>query len=337
MSDFKCTIIMSNYNQAKYIEKAINSVLIQKTNFSWLLIITDDYSTKDNSVEIIKNYADKYPDKIKILLNTENGRYLKNILRAKAITKTEYFCLLDADDYWIDTNYLQDAVNFLDNNPDYVIYSRNVICKEENGSEHLFISPKVPISNYNINDYFNHIINITQTTGTFFRNVIFKNGIPKIMENAVGSISERSFEGDFDRYIMHLKYGKAHYEPKPVGVYRILTSGIWSKLCDYEQQLIQAQCNFDYNTYFDNKYKDFFVNETYKNLLKIFDCLAHMDQDYFFSKNAKRMFLNALNFCSQNRQLILIKREKYKKIFKYKFLLFVYKKLKKYLIKKGLA
>lgn len=94
--DYKLTIIMSNYNQEQYIEKAIESVLAQKTNFDWQLIITDDNSVKDNSVEIIKKYAEKYPEKIVALLNKENGRYLKNVLRAKAITKTPYFTLLDA-------------------------------------------------------------------------------------------------------------------------------------------------------------------------------------------------------------------------------------------------
>ena len=63
----KVTIIMSNYNQEKFIEQAIESVLAQETDFDWQLIITDDHSTKDNSVEIIKRYAEKYPDKIKAL------------------------------------------------------------------------------------------------------------------------------------------------------------------------------------------------------------------------------------------------------------------------------
>ena len=47
---YKVTIIMSNYNQEKYISQAIESVLNQKTNFPFQLIITDDFSTKDNSI-----------------------------------------------------------------------------------------------------------------------------------------------------------------------------------------------------------------------------------------------------------------------------------------------
>ena len=108
--DYKLTIIMSNYNQANLIGGAIDSVLAQKTNFPFQLIITDDNSVKDDSVNVLKQYEKKYPDIIKVLYNKENGRYLKNVLRAKAITKTPYFTLLDADDYWTDENYLQNAL-----------------------------------------------------------------------------------------------------------------------------------------------------------------------------------------------------------------------------------
>ena len=56
---YKVTIIMSNYNQEKYISQAIESVLNQKTNFPFQLIITDDFSTKDNSIKIIKEFEKK--------------------------------------------------------------------------------------------------------------------------------------------------------------------------------------------------------------------------------------------------------------------------------------
>ena len=48
MDEIKLTIIMSNYNQEQYIEKAIESVLMQNVNFKYKLLITDDFSQKDN-------------------------------------------------------------------------------------------------------------------------------------------------------------------------------------------------------------------------------------------------------------------------------------------------
>lgn len=327
---------MSNYNQEKYISQAIESVLNQKTNFPFQLIITDDFSTKDNSIKIIKEFEKKEPNIIKVLYNKENGRYLKNILRAKAITKTPYFCLLDADDYWIDENYLQSAVDFLDSHSDYVIYSRNVICKTEKNEESFFVPTNIPISSFTIDNYISGNISITQTTGSFFRNVIFINGIPEIMKNAVGTISERSFEGDFDRYIMHLKYGKAYYNPKPCGVYRILSSGIWSHLSNFEKTIIQAQAYIDYNDYYENKYKASFIKKAYIDLKNAFNTALTDDELNNTEEIYKEMFFNVLQKCSQEKDIILFKNIQQMKIkFKYKILLKLYRYCKKKLLKKG--
>lgn len=339
--DCKVTVIMSNYNQEKYVSCAIESVLNQKVDFAFQLIITDDFSTKDRSLEIIKRYEAQYPEKIKVLYNQENGGYLKNVLRAKAITKTPYFCLLDADDCWTDMNYLQDAVDFLDSHLDYVIYSRNVVCQSEDGSEHLFVLKNIPASDFTLDDYFKHSICMTQTTGTFFRNVIFINGVPNIMEKAVGTISERSFEGDFDRYLMHLKYGKAHYDPKPSGIYRLLTSGIWSRLTEFEKNIIQAQCYLDYNAYFEDKYDAFFSNEAYKTLSCCVTALNELNQDFSLSDLHREMFFNVASWLHKKRKLISafddVKPNGKKVKLKYRILLFIYDKMRKRLRKKGLV
>lgn len=270
---YKLTIIMSSYNQEKTIRQSIDSVLMQNVNFGYKLIITDDCSKLDNTVNIIQEYEKKYPDIIRPIYNQKNGRYLANILRAKAITKTKYFCLLDADDYWTDPNFLQRAYDFLEQHDDFVIYSENISCLYDDKTEKTFVDINKESGSFDLNDYFKDRIPITQTTGTFFRNVIFINGIPSIMQDAVGTDSERSFEGDFDRYIMHLKYGKSYYNNQICGVYRIFADGIWSRLNDIQQKIIQAQCWYDYNRYFENVYKDFFYSKLYFTLLDILNTI----------------------------------------------------------------
>lgn len=304
--EYKITIIMSNYNQEKYIKQAIESVISQNTDFEWQLIITDDNSTKDNSIDIIKEYERLYPENIVALYNKENGKYLKNVLRAKSITKTEYFCLLDADYYWIDNNYLQDGVDWLDCHKDFTIYQRNVICKSEYGKDTLFIPKNIKESDYTLEDYFNNNIVITQTVGAIFRNVIFKNGIPTIMTNAVNTISERSFEGDTDRFIMHIKYGKAHYNPTPSGVYRLLPSGIWNNLSAFEQHIINAQCYLDYNEYYEYKYNSFFMNAAYREFLHCVELLSKLElsESAFANELDKKRFFNVLMQCLANKDIL---------------------------------
>ncbi len=331
----KLTVIMSNYNQAALLPTAVESFLKQKTNFPVRLIITDDCSTKDNSVEIINDYVKKYPDKITALLNDENGRYLKNILRAKSITKSEYFCLLDSDDYWTDENYLQDAVDFLDANPDFVIYSRNVTCLTESGQTYPFIPDSCPNQDFDLNNYFNDNIVISQTTGTVFRNVIFANGVPSIMSDAIGTISERSFEGDFDRYLMHLKYGRAHFVNKSSGVYRILSSGIWCRLSDFDKCAIQAQCFLDYNEYFDRKYNNFFISRAYTEWCKCVKILRDSKAPINITPDGQQIFFAVFNACMQN--IDLITPAKRPKKLRHRIMLKIYNKLNRKLSGRGLV
>ncbi len=49
--EYKLTVIISHYNQEEYIKQSVDSDLMQKTNFPFQLIITDDNSAKDNRVQ----------------------------------------------------------------------------------------------------------------------------------------------------------------------------------------------------------------------------------------------------------------------------------------------
>ena len=59
------------YNHEKYIRKALESFILQKTSFRFEVIVHDDAST-DNTAAIIREYAQKYPDIIKPIIQTEN-------------------------------------------------------------------------------------------------------------------------------------------------------------------------------------------------------------------------------------------------------------------------
>lgn len=66
MSQYKVSVIMASYNGEKYISDAIQSLLDQ-TFQDWELVVCDDCST-DNTYQILKGYAEKYPDKFQVLL-----------------------------------------------------------------------------------------------------------------------------------------------------------------------------------------------------------------------------------------------------------------------------
>lgn len=108
------------YNHEKYIRRMIESVLVQKTNFPFQIVIHDDAST-DKTAEIIQEYADKYPQIIIPILEEENqysklGCSMERVMDPH--TTGRYCCELEGDDYWIDNNKLQEQYQFLLTHPD---------------------------------------------------------------------------------------------------------------------------------------------------------------------------------------------------------------------------
>jgi glycosyltransferase involved in cell wall biosynthesis len=120
------------YNQEKYIGKAIESVLMQEVNFDYEIVIADDYST-DRTREIIIDYAKKYPQIIKLILQEKNVGMVINSKHLKLACCGKYRANLEGDDYWISTKRLQKQVDFLENNPEYVAVGGILISVNDEG------------------------------------------------------------------------------------------------------------------------------------------------------------------------------------------------------------
>lgn len=126
------------YNHEPYIRQCLEGFIIQKTSFPFIAIVHDDAST-DKTAEIIEEYALKYPDIIKPILEKENqyskhdgslGRILNNAIPESV----KYIAMCEGDDYWIDPNKLQKQVDFLESNPEFgMVYGKvHTWLQEEN-------------------------------------------------------------------------------------------------------------------------------------------------------------------------------------------------------------
>lgn len=137
-----CTALLISYNHSKYIKKAIESVLEQKTDYNYIIKIFDDASS-DGTQEIIKEYANKYPDKIIPYLNTQNIGAQENIWNAYKSVDTKYCILLECDDYWCDNKKLQMQIEALEQHPECSFCGHNTLIKtlDENSREY----PDIPI------------------------------------------------------------------------------------------------------------------------------------------------------------------------------------------------
>ena len=113
------SIICNTYNQEKYIADALESFIMQKTEFKYEILVHDDAST-DNTPNIIKEYELKYQDIIKPIYQKEN-KYSQNISIGKNYQypriKGKYVALCEGDDFWTDSNKLQKQVEELERHP----------------------------------------------------------------------------------------------------------------------------------------------------------------------------------------------------------------------------
>jgi len=117
----KVTVICMAYNHEKYIKDALEGFVKQKTNFDYEVLVHDDAST-DATASIIKEYARRYPDIIKPILQTVNQDSQGIDFFAEymvPMAQGEYFARCEGDDYWTDENKLQLQVDFLDQHPEY--------------------------------------------------------------------------------------------------------------------------------------------------------------------------------------------------------------------------
>ena len=136
MSEVLLTALIVAYNHKNSIAKAIESVLEQKTNFKFQIWVLDDAST-DGTSDIIKEYANKYPDKITHVLREKNLGGIQNVFQAVSKIDTKYYSTLEGDDYWTDENKLQIQVDILENNPDCSFCAHNTLKKYPTNENHI--------------------------------------------------------------------------------------------------------------------------------------------------------------------------------------------------------
>lgn len=115
MSKVLVSIVCTNYNKGDWIAEAIESFLRQKVNFEYEILLIDDKST-DQSLEIIKEYAKKYPEKIRAFYNKKNLGITKTWIKICKEARGKYIARCDGDDYWIDDKKLQKQVDALEKN-----------------------------------------------------------------------------------------------------------------------------------------------------------------------------------------------------------------------------
>ena len=264
------------YNHESFIRECLDGFIMQKTSFPFVAIVHDDASI-DKTADIIREYADKYPEIIKPIYESEN-QYSKGLHRqimesAIARYNPKYIAFCEGDDYWIDAYKLQKQVNFLEEHPDYGFSYTNA--KGFDQSKNSFYDMK--LRGFSGMLYDSKLKNdIDMWTLTFLCRAELFFSRPKLDPNKV-------FCGDRLMFFHICRLSKGFYLPEETSVYRKLrnsASHFTSRTKEVRFRYLCAQTVL----YFLNKYPpkieaDIFRKKYSFRLIPY--CLWHHDRDAF--------------------------------------------------------
>lgn len=116
MSPPRVSVIITSYNQERYLKEAIESV-VQQSFKAHEVIIADDHSTKDDSVGVIRDYVARYPGWVHGIFHDENIGIPKNRNSALQMVTGDYVAVLDGDDRLL-PNFIERHLKALAENSD---------------------------------------------------------------------------------------------------------------------------------------------------------------------------------------------------------------------------
>lgn len=124
------SVIVCTYQHAPFIADCLESIIRQKTDFPFEIVIGEDGS-RDGTREICMEFAEKYPELIRLFLRDRRlsqlfdrrGRFVRllNGIWTRDSGRGKYIAFCEGDDYWIDPQKLQKQTEFMESHADAVM------------------------------------------------------------------------------------------------------------------------------------------------------------------------------------------------------------------------
>lgn len=223
------------YNHEPFLRQCLDGFVMQQTTFPFEAIVHDDAST-DGSAAIIREYAEKYPDIIKPIYETENQYHkhdasIGRAIRAVMHPDTKYIAECEGDDYWTDPLKLQKQVDILETHPDCTIVFCKVKTITKDGNPRTWTIPcaesRIPCGEITLDDYMKE--EYYYARWTFHTSAFCYRKSCLELHNQLRSTLYRNFPfGDQPLLLSCLFQGKGFYIPDYTGCYRTGSGGFFS-------------------------------------------------------------------------------------------------------------
>ena len=126
------SVVVTAYKFENYIVECVNSILLQKTNFEFEILIRDDFSGDRTNELLIENFS--ADSRVIILESKENVGVYDNFSILLKTSKGKYISFIDGDDYLNNPNKLQMQIDFLEGNTDYIMHSTGYVSLMPDGT-----------------------------------------------------------------------------------------------------------------------------------------------------------------------------------------------------------
>ena len=247
------SVFVMVYNQEAFLEECLKGMLMQQCNFNFEIVVGEDCSS-DNSREILVDYQNKYPGKFKLLLHKTNIGAFKNQMEVFKNCKGKFIAMCEGDDYWVEPLKLQEQVNFLEANLDYVLTHSDIFIKNSSGEDiknsRRTISNPFKISKYKETNAVKYLVMgnyIMTLTVLIEKNALFKalESIAK-NDNQIPTI-------DYTIFLELSKLGKIHYQQEKTAAYRIVPNSDSNNI-DINHRLKYIESTINISRFYNQKF-----------------------------------------------------------------------------------
>ena len=262
------------FNHGPFLRKCLDGFVMQKTSFRFEAIVHDDAST-DDSASIIREYAEKYPEIIKPIFETENQyskkdgslrRIMRNALRGK------YIAICEGDDYWTDPGKLQKQADYMEAHPECSLCFHNAIIHWYDGREPDSVFAEIEERDYDGVELCKKWL--TPTASYFFKSPIYDE-YTRIMNS-----HPQICIGDSPMLLACAKAGTIHGFPDIMCVYGKHSSG-WTQYSDCRRTFQSALSWEAQRAVFGKEYHEVMTDTlTGQYLLTIYRALKEKDWLY---------------------------------------------------------
>jgi len=292
--DPKVSVALFTYKHEKSIAQAIESVLMQKTDFTVELVIGEDCSP-DATRDIVQRYSEHYPFVIRPLLHEHNIGIGQNVTEVFKACRGKYIALLEGDDYWTDELKLQQQVDFMEREPDCAVCHHRVQAVADSSAKVVYEYPPEEWRKYRIDGdaLIQSNINFIHTCSALYRVA----AMPSRIEELLGLPLL-----DWPIAILSGQNGWIGYIDRCMAVYRLHAGGSW-QMKSYEEKCYYTLKMFDVVVQMVDQDKRKKMNEKLDNARFSVTSLCSIYRSPSWSLKIMRIYLKRLESAGRGHLL----------------------------------